>query len=315
MKKFFLFVCAAVFVSVFLTGFVENKAKYMAIDLSSGEVTYMDTEPQEGWSDAYKTAKLVLRRIVAGTFIMGSPTNELGRFNNENSHEVTINRPFYIGVFEITQKQYQLITGCDPSEFVGDMKPVQNVSFLDIRGSEKGAAWPSNEDVDDHSFLGKLRARSKMNFDLPTEAQWEYACRAGTATALNNGTDLASIDKDGNLDTLGLYAGNGGLEIWKSKGPTTVGSYQPNAWGLYDMHGNVMELVLDWYADIDVATSDTVSVDPIGPSTGDNKVWRGGHTWSNWEVCSSSNRSQKNTPANSNLILGLRPVCDAAAVE
>ena len=244
MKKFFLFACAAVFASVFLTGFVENKTKYMAIDLSSGEVTYMDTEPQEGWSDAYKTAKLVLRRIEAGTFVMGSPTNELGRFNNENSHEVTIDKPFYIGVFEITQKQYQIIAGRDPSEFVGDTKPVQNVSFLDIRGREKGAAWPANDDVDDYSFLGKLRAKLKMNFDLPTEEQWEYACRAGTVTALNNGTNLASIDTDSNLDILGLYAGNGGLDLWKSKGPTAVGSYCPNSWGLYDMHGNVWEWCL-----------------------------------------------------------------------
>ena len=289
MKKFFLFVCAAVVVSVFLTGFVENKAKYMAIDLSSGEVTYMDTEPQEGWSDAYKTAKLVLRRIEAGTFIMGSLTNELGRFNNENSHEVTIDKPFYIGVFEITQKQYQLIAGRNPSEFVGDMKPVQNVSFLDIRGREKGAAWPANDDVDDYSFLGKLRAKFKMNFDLPTEEQWEYACRAGTATALNNGTNLASIDTDSNLDILGLYAGNGGLDLWKSKGPTVVGSYRPNSWGLYDMHGNVWEWCLAGNTEI--------------------RVFRGGCWRSRAGNCRSARRDG-NCSGNASALYGFRVVLE-----
>ena len=143
MKKFFLVACAAVFVSVFLTGFVENKSKYMAIDLSNGEVSYIDVEPSGGWSDDYKTSKLVLRRIEAGTFVMGSPTNELGRFDNENSHEVTIDRPFYIGVFEITQKQYQIIAGRDPSEYKGGTLPVQNVSFLDIRGREKASNFCS----------------------------------------------------------------------------------------------------------------------------------------------------------------------------
>ncbi|MBR5625075.1 formylglycine-generating enzyme family protein [bacterium] len=287
MKKFFLFACAAVVVSVFLTGFAENKSKYMAIDLSSGEVSYIDVEPSGGWSDDYKTTKLVLRRIEAGTFVMGSPTNELGRFNNENSHEVTIDKPFYIGVFEITQKQYQLITGCDPSEFVGDTKPVQNVSFLDIRGREKGAAWPANDDVDDYSFLGKLRAKLKMNFDLPTEEQWEYACRAGTVTALNNGTNLASIDTDSNLDILGLYAGNGGLDLWKSKGPTAVGSYRPNSWGLYDMHGNVWEWCLAGNTGI--------------------RVFRGGC----WRSCAGNCRSARrdgNCSGNASALYGFRVV-------
>ena len=251
----------------------------MVIDLPSGEVTYMYAEPQGGWSDIYKAVKLVLRRVEPGTFTMGSPESELGRSSDETQHEVTITKPFYIGVFEITQTQYQLIAGYNPSEFKGDTKPVHNVSYNDIRGREKGAAWPDNDDVDDYSFLGKLRARSKMNFDLPTEAQWEYACRAGTTTALNNGTNLSCTnlyinEKDVNLDKLGRYWFNGGVtrNDYTYKGPTYVGAYQPNAWGIYDMHGNVCEWCLDFYS---YSGYEPVS-DPKGPSEGNSRVLRGG---------------------------------------
>lgn len=252
MKKLFLFALTIIVASTFLTGCFENKSKYMIIDLPTGKVSYADVEPIGICClDVYKTTKLVLRRIEPGTFVMGSPTSELGRRDNEKRYDVKIIKPFYIGVFEITQKQYQLIAGYNPSEFKGDTKPVHNVSYNDIRGREKGAAYPDNDEVDDYSFFGKLRARSKMNFDLPTEAQWEYACRAGTTTALNNGTDLSDISKDKNLDILGFYVWNGGRDGEKDNGPTVVGSYRPNFWGIYDMHGNVYEWVLDKYEQYD----------------------------------------------------------------
>ena len=310
MKKLFLFSLTIFAVSTLITGCFENKlndikskfskpkAKYMVIDLPSGEVNYMDNEPPGGWSDIYKTVKLVLRRIEPGTFIMGSPVSELGRLGRndyETQHEVTITKPFYIGIFEITQKQYKLIYNppfIPPfNRFKGDTKPADSVSYEDIRGRDKGASWPRNDKVDDYSFLGKLRARLKMKFDLPTEAQWEYACRAGTTTALNNGTNLSSIDTDNNLDNLGLYAGNGGYDRGKSKGPTDVGSFRPNSWGLYDMHGNVWEWCLDWY--------DSYDGDATYPKRREHeydncRVLRGGGWHDHARHCRSATRAKTN---------------------
>jgi formylglycine-generating enzyme required for sulfatase activity len=283
MKKIIFFASAVLFLTVFLTGCFEKaqnslkaleKPKYMVVDIFTSSVSYMDIEPIGGWSDEYKTTKLVLRRIEPGTFIMGSPDSELGHDSDETQHEVTLTKPFYIGVFEITQKQYQLITGNNPStmEFRGDTKPVDNVSYNEIRGMQKCAQWPANNEVDDYSFLGKLRARTKMNFDLPTEAQWEYACRAGTTTSLNNGTDLSGQVIDQNLNKLGRYSINSYYDDLKAKGHTFVGSYLPNSLGLYDMHGNVNEWCLDWYGEYPTEHS----IDPIGPGTDDYRVFRGG---------------------------------------
>ena len=209
------------------------------------------------WTDEYKTTKLVLRKVEAGSFTMGSPTNELGRSDGETRHHVTIRKPFYMGVFEVTQKQWELATGARPSFFTNAAawatRPVESVTYLDIRGTSRGTNWPASARVDAGSFLGILRAKTGLDFDLPTEAQWEYACRAGTTTALNSGKDLTAEDACPNLAELARYSRNGGNPSTSSSdasaGTAKVGSYLPNAWGFYDMHGNVTEWCLDWQAD------------------------------------------------------------------
>jgi formylglycine-generating enzyme required for sulfatase activity len=131
--------------------------------------------------------------------------------------------------------------------------------------------------------MDKLRKKTGLAFDLPTEAQREYACRAGTTKALHNDTDLMSTTSDTNVDILACYFYNGG-----SNGHATVGSYLPNNWGLYDMHGNIWNWCLDWY---DVYGGDVT--DPQGPATGTERVRRGG-TWnSQAAACRSSYRSKK----------------------
>lgn len=235
---------------------------YMIIDLSSGSnashypVTYMATPPSTGFNiDTFKNTKLVLRYIPAGSFQM------CGRYN------VTLTKPFLIGIFEVTQKQYKLVMGSNPSVYTGDMRPVEKVTYNMIRGTSEGTKWPSSSAVDPTSFMGKLRMRTGLNLDLPTEAQWEYACRAGTTNIYNNGGSSVA-----DLKILGRYKDN------KSDGKggysehTTVGSYLPNAWGLYDAHGNVYEWCLDWSGNL----SD--GIDPYGPNSnsGNNRVFRGG---------------------------------------
>lgn len=245
-----------------------TNATYCVIDLSEGAnasyypVTYMVEPPSGGFNvDEYKTAKLVLKRIEAGSFIMGAD-------QKDESRRVTHTKPFFCGIFEVTQKQYQQIMGSNPSAYNGDMRPVDSVSYNMIRGSSNGAQWPSSSDVDDTSFIGKLRKRTNQDFDIPTNAQWEYACRAGTKSKYNNGGDT-----ENDLRELGRYVSNqsdgkGGYE----SAHTTVGSYRPNNWGLYDMHGNVWEWCLDWYG---VLASGN---DPTGSSSGSNRILRGG-TW------------------------------------
>jgi len=252
----------------------DDLQNYMVVDLQSGGISYLDEVPEGGWTDEYKTSKMVFAKIKGGVFTMCSPQDEVGQtlFDTDFQIQVTISKPFYMGVFETTQKQYQLITGADPSQYKGDTRPVESVSYNAIRGENLGAKWPESDEVDADSFLGKFRAKTGKSFDLPTEAQWEYACRAGTTTALNDGSNLTNEYTDGSLAKLGRYYynredGKGGYAEH-----TVVGSYLPNAWGLYDMHGNVWEFCLDWY---DVYY-DGGSTDPRGAPNGRLRIKRGG---------------------------------------
>lgn len=306
-------------------------APYMVVDLSGGvdalsyPVSYLSSVPAGGWTDEYKTTKLVLRLIPPGTFMMGSPSDELGHnwassYNAEDYHKVTITKPFYIGVFELTQKQWQLVMGDTPSGYKGDARPVEQVSYNTIRGSVNGAAWPTHNQVDANSFMGRLRSKVNMLFDLPTEAQWEYACRAGTATALNSGKNLKGTDKNcANMAEVGRYAGNTGDGKGGYSQHTKVGSYLENAWGLYDMHGNVAEWCLDWWAK-NLGTS--AKVDPKGATSGSYRLMRGGCWYDNNNAgyaaaCRSAYRSNNynnNTnPSNSNNFWGFRVCCLPAA--
>ncbi|MBR5624157.1 formylglycine-generating enzyme family protein [bacterium] len=268
---------------------------YMVIDLSGGPdaesypISYLNGVPEGGWTEEYKTTKMVLSKINAGKFTMGGPENELGRQKNEVQHEVTLTQPFYAGVFEVTQKQYELVTGNDPSLYKGDARPVEYVSYNMLRGTDKGAAWPANNDVDETSFFGILRAKTGLNFDLPTEAQWEFACRAGTVTALNSGKNLTATRNCPNMSEVGFYHFNGGGDEDESGniiGTSEVGLYLPNAWGLYDMHGNVYEWCLDW----DGKYVDSAVADPKGPESGDLRMLRGGGLYSNAFCCRSAYR-------------------------
>ena len=321
---------------------ITGGAPYMVVDLSGGvdalsyPVSYLSSVPAGGWTDEYKTTKLVLRLIPPGTFMMGSPSDELGHnwnsaYNQEDLHSVTLTKAFYIGVFEVTQKQWELVMGSNPSYAKGgnaSVRPVEQVSYNTIRGSVNGAAWPAHNQVDANSFMGRLRSKVNMLFDLPTEAQWEYACRAGTSTALNNGRNITSCYGDSSMDLLGRYyynshAYNGGNKDSYGRGfdggeweHRTVGSYMPNAWGLYDMHGNVAEWCLDWWMK---ALGTSAKTDPKGGSPGSclYRVIRGGSWYDGYTgtaaCCRSAYRCNRATdyfdPNYNFRYVGLRVVC------
>ena len=204
-------------------------AAYCVVDLSVGPqaksypVSYLETAPADGWADAHRTDKLVLRRIEA-------------------------KEPYYIGVFEVTQRQYELVTGRNPSGFKGAMRPVECVAWETVRGATGIYPWPQVKTVEDDRFVGRLRARTGLDFDLPSEAQWELAAAAGEGAWADgaNGQDARSpMNASGVLNGWGRYVGNRGDGTGGFAEHTTVGSYAPNAWGLYDMRGNVWEWCLD----------------------------------------------------------------------
>ena len=256
---------------------------YCVIDLSGGlkakrfPVSYLDDVPKDGWTDEYKKDKLVLRLVEAGKFKMG-----LGP-------KVILTKPFYIGVFEVTQRQWELIKGDRPSQFNNPkwymMRPVDNVSYDMIRGAKEGSKWPGSNSVDTDSFLGVLRTKTKLDFDLPTGAQWEYACRAG-------GPSIQQKSKSEFLDMVARYRYNSGCDKKKwdyqgdpSTGTAIVGTYQPNAWGVYDMLGNSWEWCLDWSRGR--WKSETETVDPKGPKDGKSRIYIGG-SWEASDGCLTS---------------------------
>jgi len=245
-------------------------APYLVVDLSEGPTatsypTRYSTAAPVLSDETCKTTELWLRRIPAGTYTMGAVTNEMGRepYGKETPHPVTLTSDFYIGVFETTQQQWYQVMGTKPSWNTNltywASRPVEYISWCQIR---EGAAqssirtdaltWPASDSVGEGSFMYALRERTGLKFDLPTEAQWEYACRAGTTGAWNNGTTITNASQDANMTLLGRYgwnngnsSGNESRNLDATQGSAIVGSYVPNDWGLYDMHGNVIEWCLD----------------------------------------------------------------------
>jgi formylglycine-generating enzyme required for sulfatase activity len=208
--------------------------------------------------------KLVL--IPNGTFMMGSPIEEEGRYDNEVQHKVTISRDYYLGVTEVTQGQYEKVMGTNPSKFQkqvilnkdSSMYPVEKVSWEDAVSFCKRLS-----ELPDEKTAGRV-------YRLPTEAEWEYACRAESETAFHFGGSSKLSDDF-------AWFGN------SNKQTHPVGQKKPNAWGLYDMHGNVFEWCGDWFNEY---PKGAVS-DPTGPKEGVLRVFRGG----SWEFGAASGRS------------------------
>ena len=244
--------------------------------------------------DLGEGVKLDMVLIPSGKFMMGLTKKELEDFKVEfqeelkkdgkeqlldavdlimsiqgKQHEVTLTKPFYMGKHEVTQEQWEALMGKNPSTTKGAKLPVTNVSWEDCQ-----------------EFIKKLNAKTDGGYRLPTEAEWDYACRAGTTTAYSFGDKITP--KDANyLDS----------KIGK---PVAVGSYKPNAFGLFDMHGNVWEWCEDWHGEYPFAVTD-----PKGPATGNRRVIRGGSSGYYGSFARSSNRYYS-LPTNRGSLGGFR---------
>jgi RNA polymerase sigma factor (sigma-70 family) len=207
--------------------------------------------------------------IPPGNFMMGSPKEEKERVINEAQHKVTLSKGFYMGVYPVTQEQWQAVMGNNPSQFKGEKSlPVEQVSWEDCQ-----------------EFIKKLRDKDKKPYRLPTESEWEYACRAGTTTPFHFGETISTDQANYNGDS--TY-GNGKKGAYRKK-TTTVGSFPANAWGLHDMHGNVWQWCQDWHAG-DYPEKDVI--DPPGPENPPDKlrVLRGGSFYDDAKYCRSAYR-------------------------
>ena len=234
--------------------------------------------------DLGKGVTMKLALIPAGKFMMGAPDSENGHcVDEEPVHEVTIAKPFYLGVYEVTQEQYAAIMASSLSFFRGKTNPVEMVTW--------GKAM---------EFCKKLSEKTGKSVRLPTEAEWEYACRAGTTTRFHTGATIGT--DQANYDGSKSY-GKALTEEFRQK-TVPVGSFKPNGFGLYDMHGNVAEWCSDWYDEKYYGTSP--KADPPGPRTGTSRVLRGG-SWKDGPVdCRSTCRDSCELDVQNAGVIGFR---------
>lgn len=267
----------------------EDTAKYMVVDLVPAKgsrkfaVSYLADVPEGGWTDEYKTTKLVLRRVGPQTFRMGRTDDEkaLGRSPmHEFVHDVTLTRPYWFAIFETTQRQWELVMGRNPSVLsrhaCSPLRPADSVSYHLLRGKTRGTEWPASRDVDPGSFIYQLRAKTGLaGFDIPTSAQWECAARAGSRTMFLDGKTYPAEEADKAMARFGRCHENcscgspqrceGDYRAADERSFTApVGSYEPNLWGIYDVGGNVYEWCRDYSSDF-LAISPDGETDPVGP--------------------------------------------------
>lgn len=330
---------------------VDNTPDYMVVDISAAakpntQRYYPAVDFLPGGllgNPDYRTTSLVMRKILAKDveWTMGSTALELQRSSNEKTHKVTLTNNYYIGVFEITGGQWGLIQTerVTPSYFNNNeyraMRPVEQVCYNELRNAAGNSTeenpshnWPN--DPNPHSFLGLLCSKTGMKFDLPSEAQWEFAARGGNGdTKWGDGSgiratiqDSSAEIEDSNLDNIGRYKKNaykdGDLpprDCEAEYGTAVVGSYAPNKYGLYDMSGNVFEFCLDWYEDeidyegmLNISPSDQSKM--LSGNTGGARVIRGGCWYSVAAVCRPAWRGKTNAN-NRNSSYGFRVVCTA----
>jgi formylglycine-generating enzyme required for sulfatase activity len=225
------------------------------------------------------------RLIPPGEFDMGSPANEKDRDDEEHQHRVRLTKAFYMGVHEVTQEQYEKVMDTNPSRFKGANLPVENVSWEDAQ-----------------EFIKKLNVMEKGTgrvYRLPTEAEWEYTCRSGSRDRFCFGNDEAQLWK---------YAWYDSNAVSKTH---PVGQKKPNAWGLYDMHGNVREWCQDGYEAAFYKKENGTAIDPLNGQTNKSRVLRGG-SWCHYAgVCRSANRNG-NAPGDRDDDLGFRVVSAAS---
>jgi formylglycine-generating enzyme required for sulfatase activity len=238
-------------------------------------------------------------RVEGGTFTMGSPTSEVSRSDSEAQHQVTVSS-FYMGKYEVTQAEYEAVMGTNPSKFKGSNLPVEQVSWYDAieycnKRSEKEGLSPA------YTVSGTTVTwnRNANGYRLPTEAEWEYACRAGTTTPFSTGSNITTSQANYN----GNYPYNNNAKGTYREKTTAVGSFSSNLWGLYDMHGNGWEWCWDWYGGYSMA----VQTDPRGAVSGSVRVPRGG-SWLSFAQYLRSAYRVNGTPSNRNGDLGFRLV-------
>ena len=267
----------------------ENIQQPMKCEFTTNQVNFIAEVPANQPKVLTNSIDMKLVLIPKGTFMMGSPPDEKGSDPDERRHEVTISRDYHLGMHEVTQAQYKKIMGKNPSHFQGDAvaerHPETNRVVKEVDSANHPVERVSWEDaVEFCQRLSALPEEKKAGrvYRLPTEAEWEYACRAGTKTAYSFGSQLNGTQANCN--------GNFPYGTDK-KGPylektTSVGKYPANAWGLYDMHGNVWE----WCAECHDEYPKGSATDPRGPEDGSDRVVRGGSWFSVAVSCRSANR-------------------------
>jgi formylglycine-generating enzyme required for sulfatase activity len=251
--------------------------------------------------------------INGGNFIMGSPKSEKGHKNNEYPQHPVAVSSFYMEKYQVTQKEYQELTEMNPSRFKGDMLPVEGVSWYDaiafcnalsmrenltpVYTIDKSRCDPDNLSREDGVQWLVIWNRNANGYRLPTEAEWEYACRAGTTTPFSTGNNITTNHANSN----GNYPYNNNAKGRYREATTPVGSFEPNVWGLYDMHGNVWEWCWDWYGKY----SREGQTNPTGPASGAYRILRGGSGGNYGDSLRSAMRISS-TPSKRSYYIGFR---------